>query len=425
MLGRSIRWTRPSSASRTRRAFGAVLAASLLGALAALPTGAAQAGSPAITPISTEQVETVLGQTPLSTLDSSQLVGILSKVPALEGLNAGELEEALEKALATLTSHGGDLQELLSGGGAADLKSGLEEALGPLSGLLSTLLGGNPLTKLTEALKTENVQGVLGELLGKATQPQQLIGDILAALNPQHLQELLGSSLTGEPFSKLNVGEVAGKAGTTGEDLVGELGKTTTELPETAMALTAPLTSGKELAVLNGLKGVTLGLLEGAGKTVEGLGGGSGGSGGGGSGGGTGGTGGAGSNGGAGGSGGGSGGSGTTVVVQNSRPGSAGAKATTTAVGKLKLVSHHVKGHTATIVVQVPSAGYLTMSSKGLKALSRQTARSERVTLTAALTRAGTAALRKHHQRMKLVLKLSFKPTSGAASSATLSVLFR
>jgi hypothetical protein len=417
MLGRSIRWTRPSSAPRTRQALGAVLAASLLGALAALPTGAAQASSPAITPISSEQVETVLGQTPLSTLESSQLVGILSKVPALEGVNTGKLKEALEKALATLTSHGGNLQELLSGGGAADLKASLEELLGPLSGLL----GGTPLTKLTEALKSENVQQVLGELLGKATQPQQLIGDILAALNPQHLQELLGSSLTGEPFSKLNVGEVAGKVGTTGEDLVGELGKTTTELPETAMALTAPLTSGKELAVLNGLKGVTLGLLEGAGKTVGGLGGGSGGSGGSGSGGGTGGSGGAGSNGGAGGS-----GSGTTVVVQNSQPGSSGgAKATTTAVGKLKLISHHVKGHTATIVVQVPSAGYLTMSSKGLRSLSRQTARSERVTLTAALTRAGTAALRKHHQRMKLVLKLSFKPTSGAASAATLSVLFR
>jgi hypothetical protein len=394
------------------------LAASLLGALAALPTGAAQASSPAIAPISTEQVEAVLGQTPLSTLESGQLVGILSRVPGLEGVNAGELKEALEKALSTLTSHGGNLQELLSGGGATDLKASLEEALGPLSGLLSTLLGGNPLTKLTEALKTENVQGVLGELLGKATQPQQLIGDILAAIDPQHLQELLGSSLTGEPFSKLNVGEVAGKVGTTGEDLVGELGKTTTELPETAMALTAPLTSGKELAVLNGLKGVTLGLLEGAGKTVEGLGGGSGGSGGSGSGGGTGGSGGAGSNGG-------SGGSGTTVVVQNSQPGGAGAKATTTVVGKLKLISHHVKGHRATIVVQVPSAGYLTMSSKGLRSLSRQTARSERVTLTAALTRAGTASLRKHHQRLKLVLKLQFKPTSGAASSATLSVLFR
>ena len=360
----------------------------------------------------------MLGQTPLSTLESGQLVGILSRVPGLEGVNAGELKEALEKALSTLTSHGGNLQELLSGGGATDLKASLEEALGPLSGLLSTLLGGNPLTKLTEALKTENVQGVLGELLGKATQPQQLIGDILAAIDPQHLQELLGSSLTGEPFSKLNVGEVAGKVGTTGEDLVGELGKTTTELPETAMALTAPLTSGKELAVLNGLKGVTLGLLEGAGKTVEGLGGGSGGSGGSGSGGGTGGSGGAGSNGG-------SGGSGTTVVVQNSQPGGAGAKATTTVVGKLKLISHHVKGHRATIVVQVPSAGYLTMSSKGLRSLSRQTARSERVTLTAALTRAGTASLRKHHQRLKLVLKLQFKPTSGAASSATLSVLFR
>lgn len=416
MLSALIAWVATPPATRVRRLIGAALAAAVVGLLAALPVGAARASSPAITPLETTKVESLLGETPLSELETSQLTELLSKLPALDGLQAGKLKEAIEKTVAKLREHGGSLQELLSGSeGAQSLLKELEKSLGLEILGLGTLLGGNPLTKLTEALKSDSPQELLGELLGKAEQPQQLIQDILASLSPQRLEELLGSSLSGEAFSKLDLSELAGKVGTTPETIDGDLGKTGSELSGAAMTLTAPLTSGKELAVLDGVKGLTLGLLEGTGDILEGAGGGSGGAG---SGGGTGGSGGSGGSSGSGG--------GTTVVIQNSQPASPGPSAArTSSAGKLKLIAHSVKGHTATILVQVPSAGYLTLAAKGMRSLSRQTARAERVTLTAALTRAGIASLRKHHRRMKLSVKVSFRPTSGASSSATLSVLFR
>lgn len=428
MFSRLSTWSSRTS-WHTRPLAGMALAASLLALLAALPVGSAQASAPAVTPLSTSQVESVLGETPLSSLETGQLAELLSKLPGLGDVEAGQLKEALEKAIATLRANSGDLQELLSGNGAADLKAGLEEALGLLSPLLGTLLKGDPLTKLTEALKAQDVQQILGELLGKAAQPQQLLEQILGSLGPQRVQELLGSGLAGEPFAKLDLTELAGKLDTTSEGLAGDLGKTASELPGSTMALTAPLTNGKEVAVLNGVKGLTAGLLEGTSKVVEGAGGGSGGSGGSGSGGsgsgGTGGSGGAGSNGGTGGPGGSSGG-GTTVVVENMQPAASSTPtAATAAAGKIKLVRHRVKGRTATIVVQVPAAGYLSLSGNGLPSLHRQTARAEQVTLTASLTRAGVASLRRHHRRMKITLKVSFRPASGASSKATLSVLFR
>lgn len=415
MLSALIAWVATPPATRARRLIGAALAAAVVGLLAALPVGAARASSPAITPLETTKVESLLGETPLSELETSQLTELLSKLPALDGLQAGKLKEAIEKTVAKLREDGGSLQELLSGSeGAQSLLKELEKSLGLEILGLGTLLGGNPLTKLTEALKSDSPQELLGELLGKAEQPQQLIQDILASLSPQRLEELLGSSLSGEAFSELHLSELAGKIGTTPETIDGDLGKTGSELSGAAMTLTAPLTSGKELAVLDGVKGLTLGLLEGTGDILEGAGGGSGGAG-------SGGTGGSGGPGGSSGSGG-----GTTVVIQNSQAASPGPSAArTSSAGKLKLIAHSVKGHTATILVQVPSAGYLTLAARGMRSLSRQTARAERVTLTAALTRAGIASLRKHHRRMKLSVKVSFRPTSGASSSATLSVLFR
>lgn len=417
MFSRSSTWGRQIIICRARRLACAGLAASAVALLAALPVGSARASAPAVTPLEPGQVQSVLGEAPLSSLETSQLTELLAKLPNLGGLEASKVKEALEKAIATLREHGGDLHELLSEGGASDLKAALEEALGGLAPLLG-LLGSDPLTKLTEALGSEDVQQVLGELLGKASHPQELLGDILASLEPKRLQELLGSNLAGEPFSKLDLTEQAGKLGTTSEGLAGQLGETAGELPADSMALTAPLTNGKEVAVLDGVKGLTAGLLEGTGKIVEGsAGGGSGGSGAGGSGG----SGGAGSDGGPGGSSG-----GTTVVVESTQPGPSSTSAAATAsVGRLKLLGHRVRGRTATIVVQVPSAGYLSLSGRGLPSLSRQTARAEQVTLTAALTRAGTAALRRHHKRMKLTIRVSFRPTSGASSKATLSVLFR
>jgi hypothetical protein len=208
--------------------------------------------------------------------------------------------------------------------------------------------------------------------------------------------------------SQTTVGELAGHLGTTTQALAGSLGKTVEQLPATAMALTAPLTNGKALGALNGLGGITLSLLNG--------------SKGGGSEGGPGGPGGSGSQG--------SGGSGTsgatTVIVSTPLAQTAGQLAASRSarkVGKLKIINHRVKGRIATIVVQVPAAGKLALRGGGVKTVSRETSRSERITLRAILSRAGVSSLRKHH-RLRVKLTISFRPSSGPSSSATVTVTF-
>ena len=61
----------------------------------------------------------------------------------------------------------------------------------------------------------------------------------------------------------------------------------------------------------------------------------------------------------------------------------------------MKVLSHRFSRHRATIVVQVPSAGVLTVSGKGLRKARREAAKAERVTLHPALSRAASSSLRR------------------------------
>ncbi len=62
----------------------------------------------------------------------------------------------------------------------------------------------------------------------------------------------------------------------------------------------------------------------------------------------------------------------------------------------------------------------LTLAGKKLLAVRHETAKAERVTLHPTLTRAGAASVRKSHKRgLKVPVKVTFKPVSGASSSAT------
>jgi hypothetical protein len=213
----------------------------------------------------------------------------------------------------------------------------------------------------------------------------------------------------------------------TAEGLAEDLDTTSSQLPASAMALTTPLTNGKTLGVLDAVDGIDLGVLETLKeKTPEGSGGS--GSGEGGSGDGSGGAGDAG--GGAGGSGGAGGGSsgpaaGTTIVVndlraQEDRTSHANLQ---TIPAKVKILSHRVKGDAVTIVAQAPAAGKLTLSGKGIRSVSEQTDKAERVTLRTLLTKAVVTSLREHH-RLKLELTTSFKSVGGARSSTTTAVAF-
>jgi len=401
-----------------RRLFGVTLSAALLGLLAALPTAPAQASSASITPLPTNQVEELLEKAPLGKLEVPELAEVLSKLPQFQGVSPETVQTAIEEAVAQLKSENpqATLEELLDGGGQSKVEAKLKALLGGLSTLLETLLGGNPAHKIEEALKSKSPQEVIGEQLQLSPEPEKLLQQILSALKPETLESLLGSLLSGEPFSKQTVAELASELEMTSQSLAEQVGKTATTLPETAAAITAPLTDGKDLAALNGVEGVTLGLVEKGSAAIGGTGGSGSGSNGG-NGGGSGGT---------GGSGGPGTGPGTTIVVTMPATSTgAGTAAATSAVGKVKIVSHKIKGRLLTIVAEVPSAGTLSMSAKDVGSVRRETAKKERVTIQTTLRKAEAASLGKHHRKLKDTVKLSFKPVSGASSSASFAGTFQ
>jgi hypothetical protein len=410
-----------------RRRSIAALSVSLLALSGAMGTASAIAGSstvkPSVTPpvevtgLPAGEVEKVLSDIPLSSLKASQLTEVLSKLPGLGALPNSQLKEALTTTIEGLTGKGGTLGQLTN---PAEVVPKLEAELSKSIPLLGVLLKGSPTTKLTEALASLNASELVGSLLKEAEkeakEPEKLIGQLLGALKPETLTTLLGTTLTGEPFGKTNVSELAGSLGITPEALAENLGKTVEQLPATATAFTGRLANKKTLGVFNGLGGVTLGTLgELTGGPEGGLRGPGGGKGG------PGGSGGSGSTGyGAPGA--------TTVVVTSIVPASSRRVASHSAakvgkVGKVEIISHRIKGRTAVIVIQVPAAGKLSLRGGGVKAVSRKVKEPERLTLRVVLSRAGAASLRKHH-RLRVRLTASFRPSGGSSSSAVVTVTF-
>ncbi|HSZ04585.1 MAG TPA: hypothetical protein VK778_05210 [Solirubrobacteraceae bacterium] len=398
--------TRASLPQRPRIAVvGALLA---LTAILAVPAGASAAGGmdgraggapattapAAVTALAPAEVEEVLAGVQLTDLSTTQLSELLSQLPGLS-----TLPEPLRGALTST------IEGLITKG----------ETLGQLTSLPEL-----------KALGSLDPSQVLGGLLGSTTEPEQLIGQLLMSSSPQELEALLGTTLTGEPFVKSTVGALAGEVGATPEALAGDLDMTSSQLPASAMALTAPLTDGKTLGVLDAVEGLDMGLLSTREATPEGSGGGSGGSGG--SGGGSGGTGGSGGGsggvGGSGGSGGGSGGPAGTSVVVNNLPAqevsalSAGARTP----ARIEILRRKVKGDAITLVVEVSAAGRVSVAGGDVKTASKQAEKAERVTLRTVLTKAGVASLRKHGHRLKLELRASFEDVAGAGASATTTV---
>jgi hypothetical protein len=432
--------------------------------LAALPTIPAQA-SPAsassatitVSGLPTGEVEKLLGEVPLgssgvplSDLEVPQLAKLLAQLKGISGLSGlgglggtSGLEQTLTKAIDELVAGKDKLGELLNPAVLGPkLESALSGLLGPTwSTLVETLLHKSPSAIINEGLGSVHLDELLGSLLNSASNPEQLLSKLFAALEPAKLESLLHSNMTGE-FVKTTAGELAQGLETNGletttEALAKKLGTT---LTSATMALTAPLQNGEELGVVNGVHGLTAGLLDrvlGSGSS-GGEGGGSGGSGGGSSGG-SGGSGGSGSPGGSGGNGssggdsgsgsgnGSSGGStpGTTSVVVNlpsttpvPRSGSTPAK-----VGSVEIVSHRVRGRRVTLVVQVPAAGKLTVGGPGLRSAHRQAATAERIVIATVLTRAGISSLH-HHHRLHVTLHAAFIVAGGPASSADAIVSF-
>jgi hypothetical protein len=370
------------------------------------------------------EVESVLASTPLEDLSAAQLAEPISGVSGLGVLSKnGSLQQALTKTIEELAAKGDTLGQL---GDSSDVVSELTAQLENIlpEPLLSLLLQGSNLsTLLTSGLSSLGPSQLVEGLLASDSEAEreQLIEHLLTAVAPE-LQTLLGSALASEPFETSNVSELAGKVGTTTDGFDKDLESTTEQILPTAMAVTKPLADGKVLAAVEGIEGLHLGLL---GSAPEGTGGGTGGTGGssGGSSGGAGGTGGAGASGAGGG---GSGTPGTTIVLNEDSTIPAGAATpganATTASAKVRIVGHKVKGHRVILVVQVPAAGTLTVSGAGVRSLVQQVSRGERVTLRMALSKAGTASLRKHRHGLTIKLETSFVPVGGASSSAATTV---
>jgi len=224
------------------------------------------------------------------------------------------------------------------------------------------------------------------------------------------LNSLLGSTLTGQPFTQTTVGDLANKLGITTEKLAEDLGVTALQLPATVTALTAPLANGKLLTVLDGPEGLQVTTVETkeaakereakeskeAKERSE--------------------TGSSGSN----------GTSGATSVVVNLPAAAVAATpaAASKTVAKIEILSHRVKGHIATLVLEIPVAGKIVVSGGGVRAVGKGAVKAERLTVRIPLSKAGTASLRKRHNRLSVALKASFKPTSGPSSSASATVHF-
>jgi hypothetical protein len=86
--------------------------------------------------------------------------------------------------------------------------------------------------------------------------------------------------------------------------------------------------------------------------------------------------------------------------------------------------SHRVSGRTATLVLQVPSAGKLIASGTGLTTAKKSVTKATSVTLKVSLTSKERTFLARHpHRKVKLRVKLRFTPKKGAPLSNAVTVL--
>ncbi|HTZ88562.1 MAG TPA: hypothetical protein VMB05_18010, partial [Solirubrobacteraceae bacterium] len=97
------------------------------------------------------------------------------------------------------------------------------------------------------------------------------------------------------------------------------------------------------------------------------------------------------------------------------------------ATGCLPILKHKVKGHHVTITVKVPQAGRVRFSGEHMGIETRFPKRSQKVTVTLPLTSpGGTKALRKHHNNLKVKLRVGFiaKAKNGASFTSYATVTF-
>ena len=348
-----------------------------MAALAALPVAPVQASAPGaeIVPVSPVAAREVLEAVPLEALSESELAGVIGQRPGFEDLPEPTLTYALEEVLETLADQGVTVKAL---GNPGELVPALEQALAKLlsSEELAALLKGATLSAvLTNALAGIEPEELVEQALESSDDPEVLLTQAMYGVNPELLENAVGSTLAGEPFMELSVGQLESALGVSQGQVTDALGTSTEKLPDTANAFSTPLSDGHTLGVLDKLQSV-----DPAGTT--------------------------------------------TLVISGPAFAGSGATGSAAAAGRVKVISHKVHGNSTTVVLQVPSAGSVTLSGNALKKVTQQTAKSERVTVKSTLTEAGIASRRHHHKGMSVKLDVTFRPLTGAASAAGLSAHF-
>jgi hypothetical protein len=90
---------------------------------------------------------------------------------------------------------------------------------------------------------------------------------------------------------------------------------------------------------------------------------------------------------------------------------------------EIRVVKHTVKGHTATIVVSVPTAGKLVATGNGVSKGSGKAGKAQDVTVKLTLSKKDQALLAAHHGRkVKVDVKLAFTPKKGSKLSNSVTV---
>jgi hypothetical protein len=445
---------------RCRRLAAATLCAlGLVGAAsAASPSSAAAAISlppGGVTELSASDGVAVLGDAqlgeggvPLSALESPVLVGFFAGRPGISDLaglsalgGAEGVEQALTGALEELADDGLPVEELVGPWELAlDFEEQLEAAYEEseaaeqpgapetLEELVEQELGRSPAELIDEGTSL-GLGELLSAWLGEAADPAALTGALFTAVDPTEVDGLAEAELGGQPFTLADVAETATAVELTAAELAQALGQTTSELPERARALLAPLSDGRWLGVFVGGKGLSFGAFgpppaqeepveepeeeaeeeggeeEGGGLEEGEHGGGTpppgepapGGSpSGGGSSGGT--SGGDTSAPGA--------GQGPLAAAASSTPASAAtspAPAAPATLARVKILRSRARGATLKLVLAVPSAGTLVLRGKGLRTVRHTSTGARRITIELHATSAVAASVRSH-RRVKIKL---------------------
>jgi predicted transcriptional regulator len=397
--------------------------------------------------LSAENLDELLGEAELgsggialSSLEAPLLAKQLSRLPGIAALatvgglgGSAGVEHAMLLAIEQLAGEGELVEELVGGFGlafafeeqletayAASARAQEPGAPETLEEAVEEALGRSPEEAIDEGLESLTLGELLSKLIGKAAHPEALTEALFAASDQEELQEILGTALTGEPFVAATAGEAAAALAITPAELAEKLGKTPSQLPESAVALFAPLHDGQQLGVFAAKQGLAFGLAgeappaeeeppeaeeeeqESAGGTGPVKPGGS------------------------------NAPAGTdtssspaATAAASAAPGPAPASPQATAApAKVRIVGHKLGGAALTLTLEVFGAGRLSVSGHGVSAVHRTLTRAARVSLRLHITRAAAASLHRRH-RLKLMLRVSFAPASGAPSVAATTVTLR